>query len=277
MKKYRIGMEITEKKLHVAIVVKQRHLWRLMETAAYELNPENLQETLQKVRKQVPRSIRQTILSLAYHHVFMKEIHIDSSLTANEIYLYLQQQSPMLFGKSADHWFLDFEPAISTMNSGQQNSFRAVAAPRQNIAGLLAISHHCGFHIQAIDVDVLALARMVPTLTNYQPDQAQALLWLKTTELMFIAVKAGQLIYLKTAAYSPIQSLKEILPPIIQFFNGLYPQYTLANILLLNECSATNIETASIKIASLSPEIWQTPVTIQPQEFCSLGLAIYDY
>ncbi len=129
--------------------------------------------------------------------------------------------------------------------------------------------------MRAVDVDILALVRLACTFEGYQADKCQALLWLKATELVLITFKAAQLIYVKTTAYSSTQSLIEIWTSLLQFYNGMYPQHPLAQAFLLTANLDVCRENLTLKTATLDSNIWKIHDPIQPQEFCSIGLATY--
>jgi Tfp pilus assembly PilM family ATPase len=277
MNKYRVGIEITDKKLQVAVVFKQKQLWRLMDTVAFPLqNGDNLHEILRKSCRALPGSIGHITLGIPYPQVLLKEIFVDPSLAPSEIYQYLNQQAAGIFGKPTLHWRLDFEPNPFTTNARNQVCYRAVAGPRETIETWQRIFRECGLTVSAIDVDVLALARLILTCEQYQPQQAQALLWVKPRELFFLVAQDGQMIYTKRAPLLSVQAFDTQLTSLLQFYNGLFPQYPLANKILLNE-NKSFIEDHSIKSASLNSEIWNTTKMVLPDEFCSLGLAIHEY
>lgn len=276
MKKYRIGLEFSEKKLQLAVVAKQKEGWQLLETFAIDLTLNNKQQVLQEARRSIARSIRHTIISVPYHQVMMKEIRVDNTLNSQEIYQHLQQQATSLLGKSANHWYLDFEPQVFSTQITQQACFRVVAAPRENILAAVQYCRELGFYVHTVTVDVLALAHITPTLQNYRSDQVQAMVWLRSYELLFMVTLSGQLIFSKTTTYQTRQSIPETLTALIHFFNGLYPQHILENIFLLaDEPLSLSMENIVIENAALNTGLWQVPHTIQSQELCSLGLAIY--
>jgi len=271
MKKYRIGLEISPHQLGAAVAAKQKNGWRIIETLHVPIAANTIQQSLKQVRASIARSIQQTVFGLAYHQVLMKEIRLDATLTDAEVYHYLQQQASTLFGKPANHWFLDFERL--------QSGYRVVAGLKQTILAGLTLCRESGFRVSAVDVEVLALARLMPTLAAYHPDQLQGLLWLKPTEALFIVAQTGKLIYAKTAPYcASTQTIAETVRPLLQFFNALYPQQSLANVLLISEESTPPLpEEFNIKIAELNPNLWGVTKPVQAQALCSLGLAIYGY
>lgn len=277
MKKCRVGIEINEKKLQLAVVARQKTEWRLIEALTIPVTSNNMAQTLKQVHREIAGSTFRVVASLPYNQILMKEIRVDSSLSDQEVYEYLQQQSTTLFGQPSNHWFLDFEPSLFSKKNPQQTIFRVVATPRENMTHWIKIADESGFRISAIDVDVLALARLTPTFEHYQPDQPQALLWIKETELLLIISQAGHLIYSKRTTYSPAHSIAQVLPPLIQFFNGLYPQYILSNILFLDENPPVNSGNLEIKPAVLNNVIWKIPSPLKHNAFCSLGLTLYEH
>jgi Tfp pilus assembly PilM family ATPase len=266
MMKYRIGISMTEKNWQVAIVARQRNGWRLLETMSTEKSVENLKEIFRQVRRRKRFGVC-AVLGLPYHQTWMKEIQLDTGLTDSEIYRYLQQQAPILFGKPTAHWFFDFTP-------GLRDKTRIVAAAREHVTEWLALARACQLPVHAVDVDVLALARLLRTLDAYHPNQPQALIWPNTTDLIFMVAQAGQLIYAKKALYSPTQPLSDVLTSLSQFFTRLYPEYPLTDFLLLSDQDAS-VPHLPIKIARLNPALWQTSETVTAHQFCALGLAIY--
>ena len=277
MKKCRVGLEIAEKTLQFAIVAKLKNGWRLIETLSLPVTADKMPHVLQEARRAIGKAIRNVILSVPYSQVLMKEIHLDSSLSPPEIYLFLQQQSPALFGKPAGEWLMDFEPCPFPANISRQNCFRAVAAAKGNILPWFRLCREAGLRVRAVDIDILALARLGCTFEGYEHGQPQALIWLKSTELLFIVAQDGRLIYAKRTAHTPLQSLTGILTPLLQFFHGLFPQYRLENIVFLNENSPLPEDPLIINSAALNPAIWQISSPVMPHEFCSLGLAIHEY
>jgi Tfp pilus assembly PilM family ATPase len=268
MKKYQIGIEVALQSLRLAVVMHQQAVWRVVDTAELRLDGGDVQKNLRTVLKNIAPRIRQIILGLPQQRVLMKEIFIDSSLTRTEVYQYLQQQALALFGKPANHWIMDCE--------AHENGFRAAAAEREYVSNWLHIFRQLGMRVLAVDIDVLALARLTPTLADYQPDHTQALLWLRADELKFIAVKEGRLIYVKSAAYDPATVFTETVPPLLQFFNGLYPHLSAPEILVIGDHPPATAA-MPLKIAALNPDIWRFQRAMQPQAYCSLGLAIYGY
>lgn len=277
MNKCRVGLEIAEKTLQFAIVAKLKNGWRLIETLSLSVTADKMPHVLQEARRAIGKPIRNVILSVPYSQVLMKEIHLDSSLTQPEIYLFLQQQSTTLFGKPAGEWLMDFEPCPFPANISRQHCFRAVAAAKEIMLPWFRLCQEAGLRIRAVDIDILALARLSRTFEGYEHGQPQALLWLKSTELLFIVAQNGQLIYTKRTAHSPLQPLTGILTPLLQFFHGLFPQYKLEKIVFLNENLPLPEDHLILNPAALNPAIWQISTPVMPHEFCSLGLAIYDY
>lgn len=277
MKKHRIGLAIAENELHLAVVTRKKNHWQLVETLSVPVTTDNIRQMLQQARCGLARSIQCTIIGLPYHQVLMKEIHLDTQLTPADVYQYLQQQLPVLLGKPAQHWFFDFEPMRFSTAVASQTAFRLAAAPQENIATWLQICRAAGLHVQYLDVDVLALARLLPTLTAYHPDQPQALLWLKTSELLFTVSRAGQLIYAKKTIYIKDQPMMQTLTSLLQFFNGLYPHSPPASIILVDENSGHSLENLPVQSAELNSGIWEFGTPVQAQYFCSLGLAIYGH
>ncbi len=334
MKKTRIGLEITENNLHLALVEKNAKGWKLIESAIIEIKAGNLPNTLSQTRKLIPRRFKEVILSTTYSQVLMKEVSVDSSFTTEEIYQYLVQQSADLFGKTAgvpaegnstnrdggsqggeseargarilplhseqsalpmrrirtrkrfplplagiagktaNDWSLDFEPSLVKASHELTKKFRVVAIPKVHIKEWVKFCSEYGFEIKVIDVDILALSRLVPTLEYGQPEQALALLWVKEQEFIFIATFKGQLIYVKTAPLQP-HFFKETVYQILQFYHGLFPDWVISEILLIDRTFSLDVDGYKIKPAKLNFEIWQTHHTITAASFCSLGLAIY--
>lgn len=221
---------------------------------------------------------RKGVLGVPYNQVLLKEINVDSTLKNHEIYRYLQHQSLTLFGKPADQWFLDMAPCLYAATIAERHCFRVAAAPRESILAWLHICRKSRLRIKAVDIDILALTRLMPTFENYRADQPQALIWSKLSELIFIVARGGDLIYIKRTAYSPTSPLSGILTSLLQFYNGLYPQQAPIKIFLIDENNS--VATANLGLtepAVLNREIWQTSSTVTAAEFCSLGLAIYDH
>ena len=118
---------------------------------------------------------------------------------------------------------MDFEPCLFPANISHQHCFRAVAAAKENMLPWFRLCREAGLRVRAVDIDILALARLNRTFEGYEHGQPQALLWLKSTELLFIVAQNGQLIYAKRTAHTPLQPLTGILTPLLQFFHGLFP------------------------------------------------------
>jgi Tfp pilus assembly PilM family ATPase len=278
MNKYKLGLEITEKNLYYAVILPQKQGWKLLEAHSVNLDENtNLLQALQQIQSQLPRAIKRIVIGLSSSRVLMKEIRIDSRLTYSEIYLYLQQQSAALFGKLFDDWCLDFEPALFTQNNVQQSSFRVVVASRDYLYQHLKIFQQCKFRVSTVSVDVLALARLAPSLAAYQADQPQGLLLLRNDELLFIVAQNGNLIYAKRSFYSSQQVLYDTLKAITDFFNGLYPQHSLQHILFIGEGDLQRMGNIIIQPAILNQSLWQIAGAFKPQALVSLGLAIYEY
>lgn len=278
MKKYRIGLDFSEKKWQLAVVAKQKDGWQLMETFSVEGATDNRPSILQATRRRIARSVRHTVLSLPHNQVLMKEIRLDATLNSHEIYQHLQQQAVALFGKPADHWYFDFEPLVFSTHIAQQTCFRVAAAPRDTVLSAVALCRELGLQVQTVTVDVLALANLAHTLQNYRSDQAQAIVWLKAHELLFMVTLSGHLIFSKTTTYLAMHNISEVLIPIIHFFNGLYPHTILESIFLMSDDPLSlSIGDVKIENAALNTNLWQVPHVIRPEEFCSLGLAIYGH
>lgn len=282
MNQYQIGISLSENILHFCLAHKKKNVWRLLESHSHTLNSNNeLGQVLRILRQQIPRRHRRIILGLPYHHVLMKEINIDASLQDHEIYFYLQQQASTFFGKTAKHWFIDYEFCPLMPASSTQRRIRIVAAAREDVLPLSRAfnSSHLGLHV--IDIDVLALSRLMPWFEFFNPESAQGLVWIKTAELIFLVAQAGSLLYCKRSFYTTEQTLAEILAPLIQFYNGLFPQNILDLIFLMND-NSDNLFTDGLahpllKIAKINSALADKKTDISAHEFCSLGLAIYEY
>lgn len=269
MKKYRIGIEVAQQSLRLAVVMRQQTGWRVLETAELRLDGGDMLKNLRTLLKNIAPGIRQIVLGLPQQRVLLKEIFLDSSLTRAEVYQYLQQQALVLFGKPANYWIMDCE--------AHENSFRAAATEREYVMNWLHIFRQLGMQVLAVDIDAPALARLATSFAEYQPNQAQILLWLQADELKLIAVKEGGLIYVKSATYDSATTLTETISPLLHFFNGLYPQHGAAEIFVIDNNLSVTTTRQPWKRAALNPEIWRFSRMIQPQEYCSLGLAIYGY
>lgn len=258
---YRIGLEIAEDTLRLAVVTKLKTGWRLENVFMVEALTGNITSSLRLGRG---------VFCLPGRRVLMKELDLDIDGGKDEIYQYLRQQSCTLLGRPTEHWGFDFEVT-------QENQVRVAAAPREDIETWLRVCHAGGLRVCAVDVDVLALARLMSALTGYQPEQPQALLWLKSAELIFIVAQAGKLIYAKRTTYHAEQRVEKILTPLLRFFHGIYPQHSPTLLFSLNDLEMTVIGNLPIKTAELNPAIWQLSATMQPDFFCSLGLALYEH
>lgn len=274
MDKKRIGFEITEKKLHLSLVEKHAKGWQLVETTSFEIFTDNLSKTLSQARELVPRSFKEVVMSVPYSQVLMKEITVDSSFTPAEVYQYLLQQAENFFGKCSENWFLDFETSLIQTSHELTKRVRVIATSKTCLTQWLKFCGEHGFKIKIVDVDILALCRLAPTLEYGQSEQPVALLWHNEKEFLFIATFRGQLIYVKTA---PLISscFKENLQQILQFYHALYPHCPIAKILLIDKSMEIELNEYPLKLARLNLEMWQAPANILPCSFCSLGLAIY--
>lgn len=285
MSDYRIGIELTENHLHFCLVSKKNNCWRLLESQSHLLSAANeLPSILRIIRKTIPRFNRQIILGLAYHHVLMKEIKIDSSLADKEIYFYLQNQAHVLFGKTERHWVLDYEFCQSMSNEISYRQIRVIAAAKAEIFRVNKLFYSSHLKIRFIQVDVLALSRLMSFFEFFKPEIPQGLLWIKTSELIFIVAKAENLLYVKRTSYQHDKSLQEILTSLLQFFYALFPQTNLETIFLLNtikdimfNTDIIDLNSIYLKNAIINCEFFTKIETILPSAFCSLGLATYEY
>lgn len=282
MSQFQIGITLIENNLHFCLVNKKQHSWRLLESHTYRLDSSNdLFQVLRILRKQIPRRNRRIVLGLPYHRVLMKEIRIASALQDHEIYCYLQNQANSLFGKSAKPWFIDYEFCHSITTSASQRQIRAVAASSEEVLQLTQVFNSSNLDLHIIDVDVLALSRLMPCFDFYNPELAQGLVWIKTAELIFLVAQAGNLIFTKRSLYKTDQNLHEILTPLMQFYHGLFPENTIEIIFLINANSdglfTTGIAHPLLRIARINSAFHNQDSDIDAQDFCSLGLAIYEY
>lgn len=269
MNKYRLGVEISADSLRLAVIAKHSAYWHVLETAELTLAGGDIQQNLRTLLKNIAPGIKQIILGLPHQRVLIKEVFIDSSLSYTEVYQYLQQQALPLFGKLAEHWVIDCE--------AQAHSFRAAAAEREYVLNWVRLFRRLKKQVLAVDVDILALARLTPSLQGYQPERTQILLWLKPDELVFVAVKAGKLIYTKSAGYCANINLTETVPTLLQFFSRLYPEHQEAEIEIIHHDPAVSAAVQPFKSAKVNPDIWHSESQIPMQAYCSLGIAIYDY
>lgn len=280
MKNLRVGIALAESRLHCSLVCKDKNRWRRLASHHYTFSAGNLCQTLLQIRAQIPRTARCTILGLPYHRVLMKEIKIDAQLNDEEIYRYLQNQAIALYAKPAQYWFMDYEVCDLQQQQSLLMKIRSISASREELFRLQKDFRTSRLTLSRVDVDVLALSRLTPTLEFYNPDQAQALIWIKQNEVLFLAVKTGKLIYVKRAPLSPEQNLNEILPGLIHFYHRLYPQHPLEDIFLIDENPTSRSDSFAhplLKTILLNPMIWHTDQEVDPGDFCSLGLAIYEH
>ncbi len=276
MQKNYIGLEVFNEKIQIAILSRQNSQWRINEILTILRSEEGLEKDLHLIRRRI-KSIKQAILCLPEIPVLIKEFTLDPSLSAQEIYHYLQLQSAIILGQPFDHWFLDFEPCISHPLLSHLTNFRIAAIPRESTNRQLEICRSAGFKIKALDLEIFALSRLICHFEGYQPEMTQGLVLIKEKELLFLACLDGRLIYTKKTSYSLDYSVSQLLAPLIQFYNRVFPEFNLTQIYLLANQKILSIEGISIESPSLKSSIWQFSLSPEINELVSLGLAIYGY
>lgn len=276
LKQYQIGLEVCPDKLYFTVMRPFKKHWQMLQTSFIDVPTGQFELAFSYLRKQIPDSFRQMIIGLPYHQVMMKEIQMDSSLQNGEIYQYLQHEALTFFGKPADYWYLDFEILPSTIPN--QNIIRAVAAPQKITLDWEALCKTHGFKLRAIDVDVLALMRLLPWIEGYAEQLTQALIWIKKNEFLFMVIHYSNLIYIKRLNLPDPDLIAANMAAIIQFFSGLYPQYELDHGFLLGELDNANMTKKIIESTALNIQIAKINCFgISPAHYVSMALGIHPY
>lgn len=277
-KHYQIGIEVSTDELYFTVVSRQRQQWLIQETDSISFQLGRLDHALHILRQQISRSIRHTIIGLPYHQVIIKEIQVDSNLTAEEIYQYLQHRATTIFGDAAGPLYLDFEKI--SLDSTEQITIRVVAAPKTQVNEWKLRCQKNGFKLMAVDIDVLSLLRLTPWLQEHNHQRAQAFIWLKKTELILIVMNSDQLIYVKRSSLSTSLSICEQLTMMFQFFYGLYPQCDLEQGLVFGEVQAldfNNLILLGQNYLAIKLAVFKDHFISSSSQFCSLALSVYPY
>ncbi len=277
-KHYQIGIEVSTDQLYFTVVSRLRQQWLIQETGSIGFELDRLDHALHALRQQISRAIRHTIIGLAYHQVMIKEIQVDSNLTAEEIYQYLQIRAMTIFGDAAGPLYLDFEKI--SLASTEQTTIRVVAAPKNHVNDWKLRCQQNGFKLMAVDIDVLSLVRLAPWFQELNHQRAQAFIWLKKTELILIVMNSDQLIYVKRSSLLTSLSICEQLTMMLQFFYGLYPQCELEQGLVFGEVQELNFNNLILlgqNYLSVKLAVFKDHLISSSSQFCSLALSVYPY
>ncbi|MBS0349956.1 MAG: pilus assembly protein PilM [Proteobacteria bacterium] len=274
MEKIRTGMEINGNSVRIAVITPvKKSQWRILEIADFATEPEYLPNLLQRLKRELPLQRGKIIASVPHEQTLFKDIWLDASLKNQEIYRYLLQQVPLLFGNFAENWAFDFEITESVKN---QNRISVVSLPQNKINQYRKWFKESKLAIHALDVDILALARLTTTCADWQMDQIQAWIEIKEFEWIFMVFRNQNLWFQKRAMpTSEKAAMQNQIAKLTQFYNGLFPEWPISQVsVLINNSSSKNH--TDFQPVALNHDTW-TDTNVSHSAFCSLGLAIYDY
>jgi len=158
---------------------------------------EKLSEIMEDLAESFPSKYKNAVIAVAGSHVITKIIHMDSSLTEDDLESQIEAEAENLIPFPMDEISLDFEVLGPSKDSEDQNSVLLSAARSDEIERRVDCLAEGGLETTIVDVESHALTRAWMQQLASDDDKVYAAVDIGAHTMNFSAIQNGETIYFR--------------------------------------------------------------------------------